>query len=244
MGDELPPLLLLALFDESVDRVSGLNSGNVGMHSLADREEIDGQQTAEHRKQGADLEVNQRLNACDANLFQIGDTGDAPNDVRNTIGPMSIFIAAMKVVPIGSMAVAHARPQPADQDTDDDREEDPEIELPVEGEYSGEWSSPLDVVVVIAVRIPVVQPGDNGRSHLRGRGCRGGATDVPGEIAGTGGGRDGPLQPVTLLDQAEVFQHQRAAGHRADRVADALAAMSGAEPCTGSNMLGKRRSGL
>ena len=92
VGDELPPLLVLALFDETVDRLRGLNGGNVCIHSLADRKEIDGQHNRTGiGEQGADLEVNQRLNACDVNLLQIGETGDAPNDVRNIIGPMSIL---------------------------------------------------------------------------------------------------------------------------------------------------------
>ena len=52
-----------------------------------------------------------------------------PTMVRNTIGPISIFIAVTKVVPIGSMAMPAAGREPADQDADDDAGQYPEVQL-------------------------------------------------------------------------------------------------------------------
>ena len=57
--------------------------------------------------------------------------------VRKTIGPISIFMAATKVVPSGSIATAKLGGEPADEDAGHDADQDPEVQLTVEGLLAG-----------------------------------------------------------------------------------------------------------
>ena len=61
VGEELPPVLVLALFDETVDGVGGLDGAGVGVDAVAERDQVDRDQPGGHGQQGADLEVDQGL---------------------------------------------------------------------------------------------------------------------------------------------------------------------------------------
>ena len=129
VGDELPPLLGLAGGDQLLRRFAGLDLAGVGVDAVADAEHIDRDQAEDHREDGADLEVGQCLEPGHADLFQVGDAGDAADDGEEDDG-------ADQHLHRGDERGAdrfHRDPrgwaEPADEDPDDDRHQNPEVEL-------------------------------------------------------------------------------------------------------------------
>ena len=62
-------------------------------------------------------------------FFRSATLAMPPTMVRKTIGPISIFIAATKVVPIGSIATPADGREPADEDAEHDGDQHPEVQL-------------------------------------------------------------------------------------------------------------------
>ena len=54
-------------------------------------------------------------------FFRSATLAMPPTMVRKTMGPISIFIAVTKVVPIGSIATPADGREPSEEDADDDR---------------------------------------------------------------------------------------------------------------------------
>ena len=111
--------------------VRRLDRAGVGVDAVAEAEDVDGDQAEEQGKDRADLEIRQGLQPVMPTFFRSATLAMPPTMVRNTIGPISIFMALTKVVPIGSMAMPAAGAEPADQNAEDDAGQYPEVQLPV-----------------------------------------------------------------------------------------------------------------
>lgn len=103
--EELPPVLVRALVDVLAGVRGQLQVADIGVDTAAEREEVDRHEPGGHRHDGAALEVDEGLHRRDRRRRGSEEGGT----VRQTIGPMSIFIAATKVVPIGSIDSPRSR---------------------------------------------------------------------------------------------------------------------------------------
>ena len=102
-------------------RFAGLDRGGVGVDAVTDAEDVDRHQPEEHREDGADLEVGQRLDPGHADLLQIGDTGDAADDGQEDDRPDQHLHRGDE----GGADRLHRDPrgwaEPSEEDADDDR---------------------------------------------------------------------------------------------------------------------------
>ena len=118
------PVVISFCADSLVSIVAG-----VGVDAVADAEDVDRDQAEDHREDGADLEVGQRLEAGHPDLLQIGDAGDAADDGQEDDRADQHLHRGDE----GGADRLHRDPrgwaEPSEEDADDDRQQDVEVEL-------------------------------------------------------------------------------------------------------------------
>src|SRR4051794_34255986 len=133
----IPPMRVLTRLDQGSHIPRRLERARVGVHAVAQAQQVDGDQAGGQGDDGADLEVGQRLQAGQSDLLQVRDAGDAADNGEEHDGADQHLHQGDEGGSDGLHRHPDVGPDCSDDDAEDDRDQDLDVELAIPPRFRG-----------------------------------------------------------------------------------------------------------